>query len=74
VRIHVTLKGTHADRLAGGASEVELVDGATVQAVADLLDLPGRHCVFVLNGATVKADVTLREGDRLQAFPPMAGG
>lgn len=74
MQIHVSLKGTLAEHLPGGAAKVEVADGATVQAVSDLFDLPGRHCVFVLNGATVKTDATLRDGDRLQAFPPMAGG
>jgi sulfur carrier protein ThiS len=74
VRVYVTLKGTLADRLPGGTGEVELADDATVQAVSDQLGLPGRHCMFVVNGMTVKPNAALREGDRLQAFPPMAGG
>ncbi|HEX9123523.1 MAG TPA: MoaD/ThiS family protein [Actinomycetota bacterium] len=74
MQVHVTLKGALADRLPGGAGEVEVADGSTVQAVSDALGLPGRQCVFVMNGATVKPDVVLRQGDRLQAFPPMAGG
>ncbi|HEX6231196.1 MAG TPA: MoaD/ThiS family protein [Actinomycetota bacterium] len=72
--VHVTLRGTLADRLPGGAGEVEVPDEATVGALSDELGLPGRHCVFVVNGETVKPDAALRDGDRLQAFPPMAGG
>ncbi len=74
MRVHVTLKGTLADRLPGGRGEVEVEGGATVQALSDQLGLPGRHCVFVINGTTVKPDAVLSEGDRVQAFPPMAGG
>lgn len=74
MRVHVTLKGTLADRLPGGRGDLVLDHGATVAAVAKRLGLPRRHCVFVVNGTTVKPDVVLREGDRLQAFPPMAGG
>lgn len=74
MRVHVTLKGTLADRLPGGSGEVEVPDGSTVGRVSDRLGLPGRHCVFVVNGQAVKPDAVLRDGDRLQAFPPMAGG
>lgn len=74
MRVHVTLKGILADRLPGGRGEVEVADGATVRAVSDALGLPGRHCIFVVNGETAKLDAGLREGDRVQAFPPMAGG
>lgn len=74
MRVHVTLKGTLAERLPGGRGEVEVADGASVQQLADALGLPGEHCVFVVNGTTAKRDAVLREGDRVQAFPPMAGG
>ncbi|MBI3648838.1 MAG: MoaD/ThiS family protein [Actinobacteria bacterium] len=74
MRVHVTLRGTLVDRLPGGSGEIELADDATVAAVSDRLDLPGGHCVFVLNGATVKRDAALSQGDRVQVFPPMAGG
>ncbi len=74
MRVHVTLKGALADRLPDGRGEVEVPDGSTVGDLAQRLGLPGRHCVFVVNGQTVKADALLTDGDRLQAFPPMAGG
>lgn len=57
-----------------GRGEVEVPDGATVRSVSERLGLPGGHCVFVLNGQTVKLDRPLREGARLQVFPPIAGG
>jgi sulfur carrier protein ThiS len=74
VRIHVTLKGSLADRLPGGRGELDVAEGSTVEAVFEGLDVPGRQCVVVVNGAAVKADAVLRAGDRLQVFPPVAGG
>lgn len=74
MRVHVSLRGTLADRLPGGSGELDLADDATVAAVSDALGLPGRHCVFVVNGQTVKLDSPLREDDRVQAFSAIAGG
>ena len=74
IHVHVTLRGTLADRLPDGRGEVEVPDGSTVGHLSNQLGLPGRHCVFVVNGQTVEPDAVLRDGDRLQAFPPMAGG
>jgi sulfur carrier protein ThiS len=74
VRIHVSLKGSLADRLPGGRGELDLDEGSTVAAVFELLDVPGRQCVVVVAGTVVKPDAVLREGDRLQVFPPVAGG
>ncbi len=74
VRVHVTLKGTLVDRLPGGKGEFEVADGTTVGGLAERLGLPGRQCVFVVNGAAVGGERSLSEGDRIQAFPPMAGG
>ncbi len=74
VQVLVTLRGALADRLPGGKGELDVADGATVATVSEQLGLPGGHCVFVLNGVTVKLDAEVHQGDRLQAFPPMAGG
>jgi len=74
VRVHVTLKGTLAGNLPGGQGEVEVADGATVGTLSDSLGLPGGPCVFVVNGTAAKRDEPLSDGDRVQAFPPMAGG
>ena len=74
MRVHVTLKGTLAAHLPGGRGEVEVADGATVGTLSVQLGLPGGHCVFVINGAAVKAGAALSDGDRVQVFPPMAGG
>ena len=74
MRVHVTLKGSLADRLPGGRGELDVAEGSTVAAVFERLDVPGRQCVVVVNGTAVKAATVLREGDRLQVFPPVAGG
>lgn len=72
-RVHVTLKGSLAERLPGGAGDVEVPEPATVAALRAALGL-STACVVVVNGAAAGATAPLAEGDRVQVFPPVAGG
>lgn len=74
IRVVVTLKGALADRLPGGRGEVDVPEPATVEALTGLLGLPPRICVVVVNGAAAEPGTLLADGDRVQVFPPMAGG
>jgi sulfur carrier protein ThiS len=73
-QVHVTLKGPLAERLPGGGGEMDVPEPATVEALQRILDLPPRVCVVIVNGAAAKASTPLADGDRVQVFPPMAGG
>jgi sulfur carrier protein ThiS len=73
-RVLVTLKGTLADRLPGGRAEVDVPEPATVAALTEVLGLPPRACIVVVNGAAADPGTPLADGDRIQVFPPMAGG
>lgn len=73
-RVRVTLKGALADRLPGGTAEVDVPEPATVEGLQRVLDLPPRVCVVVVNGAAAEPGAPLSDGDRVQVFPPMAGG
>lgn len=46
---------------------------ATVAALRAALGL-STACVVVVNGAAAGATAPLAEGDRVQVFPPVAGG
>jgi ThiS family. len=72
VHVSVTLKGSLAGRFPGGRTEVE--GGAAVEALIEALDLPRSSYIFVVNGATAVRGAPLRDGDRVQVIPPMAGG
>ena len=74
VKVKVALKGALAKRLPGGRGTVELPDGATVDVLREALGLPAIHCIYVVNGAAVARDVPVSSGDRVQIFPPAAGG
>lgn len=73
VRVEVRLKGSLADRFPDGRTEVEVAEGATVEALVGALGLPRASYVFAVNGAAVRGHA-LRDGDRVQIYPPMAGG
>ena len=74
LRVEVTLKGSLAARLPGGHGPVNVVEGASVGSLLAMFGIPDVHCIYVVNGSAVTRDALLRDGDRVQIFPPMAGG
>ena len=74
VHVSVTLKWSLAGRFPGGRTDVEVAWGAAVEALIEALDLPRSSYIFVVNGATSVRGAPLRDGDRVQVIPPMAGG
>ncbi|MGZ5214264.1 MAG: MoaD/ThiS family protein [Actinomycetota bacterium] len=74
VKVEVVLKGSLAERLPGGRGTVELSDGSTVDALREALGLPTMHCIYVVNGTAVERGAPVSSGDRVQIFPPAAGG
>jgi len=74
IRVDVTLKGSLAPRLPGGRGSLELPAGSSADGVFRELGLPEIHCIVVVNGAVVPRGSALADGDRVQLFPPMAGG
>ena len=72
--VSVALKGPLASRFPAGRSEVEVPDGTVVGELIEVLDLPRSPCVFVIRGAMVDRQAPLSDGDRVQIYPPVAGG
>jgi molybdopterin converting factor small subunit len=59
----------------GHASVLELIAGTKVDNVLDQLKLPKDiPKIILINGIQKTADETLKEGDTLSVFPPIAGG
>lgn len=72
VRLHAVLK----DLLPDGKGEIELSDGSTVTDLLDHLKIdPEFRELITVNGEQVEDQSTLlREGDKVQVFPAVAGG
>jgi molybdopterin converting factor small subunit len=55
--------------------EREFPAGASIQAVADALEIPREELALTLvNGMSVTTDYVLKDGDTLAIFPPVGGG
>ena len=50
------------------------MEGAAVEVLIEALDLPRASYIFAVNGATALRGLALHDGDRVQVYPPMAGG
>jgi molybdopterin converting factor small subunit len=66
------------DGAVGGRAQVELPDGATVFRLVEQLGLPFEVeegvLVAAVNDEVADLQATLREGDVISMFPPLAGG
>jgi len=74
VQVTVILRGSLATRLPAGRGIVDVPPGAAVESLTATLGVPGVHCVYVVNGSAVLRGTTLKEGDRVELFPPASGG
>ena len=83
MRVTIKLYAMLSEYLPPGAEKnvasLELEEGATVAQVVKKLNLPDRYVHLVLvNGVYVghdaHADATLKAGDTLAIWPPVAGG
>ncbi len=74
IRVEVTLKGSLATWLPGGRGPLELPEGTSVDGMLTILGVPEFHCIYVVNGSAVTRGTRLRDDDRVQILPPMAGG
>lgn len=79
MKIEVALYATLAQYLPKGSrghkATMECADGVTVGQLIDQLGIPKPHPTMVLvNGLNADEDTSLKEGDLLALFPPLAGG
>lgn len=75
VRLYASLQEYLPEKKEGPVSFVDLPEGSTIDDLLQLLRVP-RDAVKVLfrNGLHARGDEVLKDGDRVGAFPPVAGG
>ncbi len=75
LRLYATLQSYLPEKGEGNLRIVEVSDGTTVQDFLQKFAIPaGAVKVIFINGIHAKGDEVLKEGDRVGAFPPVAGG
>jgi sulfur carrier protein ThiS len=72
--IQLRLRGGLATRLPGGRGPIDLPDDATVDRILERFGISRVACICIRNGAAVPTGTPLRDGDRVEIIPPMAGG
>ncbi len=75
VKLYALLRDHHPGPNRSEPLPVELPDGATAADLVPALQLPEKlvRSVFI-NNAAAGLDTVLRDGDRINLFPPVSGG
>jgi len=75
VKLFATLTKFRAGAQAGKPFEIDLPEGAVMQDLVELLQIPPKevHIVFI-NSIIQHHDVMLNENDVIGIFPPVGGG
>jgi molybdopterin synthase sulfur carrier subunit len=75
LRLYASLRKYLPGETPDGACQIELEEGATVRSLLARIHIPADAPKIVfLNGVHARGDEALKEGDRVGAFPPVAGG
>ncbi len=75
VNLFASLTAYLPENSAGHSCILEVEEGTTVGALLQKMKIPaGAPKIIFLNGVHAGGDEVLREGDRVGAFPPVAGG
>jgi molybdopterin synthase sulfur carrier subunit len=75
LRLYASLSRYLPEKKDGNSCVVEIAPGATIQELLNKLNIPLEDPrVIFLNGIHAQGNEVLKEGDRVGAFPPVAGG
>jgi len=75
VRLYASLQDYLPEKKEGPACLIDLPEGSTVDDLLRLLRVPQNAVKVVFrNGIHARGDEVLKDGDRVGAFPPVAGG
>jgi sulfur-carrier protein len=75
LKLYGTLRRLSPGGKAGAPIEIELVEGATIQDLIDLLEIPEDETkVAFVNSLVRDKEYRLEPGDKVGIFPPVGGG
>jgi len=75
LRLYASLRKYLPGEAPDGTCQIELDEGATIKSLFAAIHLPAdAPKIIFLNGIHARGDEVLKEGDRVGAFPPVAGG
>ena len=75
LHLYASFRSFLPEKSVGNSCFVEVADGTTVKELLEQLKIPPEAPkVIFLNGIHAKGDEVLKDGDRVGAFPPVAGG
>ena len=75
VKLFASLRKYLPAGTAGDTITIEVATGATVRDAISALGIPAEHARMIVSAnEQLEPTATLREGQRLDVFPPLAGG
>jgi sulfur-carrier protein len=75
LRLYASLQKYLPGEPRDGVVRVEVEEGTTLWGLLERLHIPPEAPrILFLNGVHARGDEALKEGDRVGAFPPVAGG
>ncbi len=75
LRLYASLRKYLPGESGDGVARVEVEEGTTLWGLLEKLRIhPEAPRILFLNGVHARGDEALKEGDRVGAFPPVAGG
>ena len=75
LHLYASFKNHLPEKSSGNPCIMEIPDGTTIRELLSRLNIPPEAPkVIFLNGVHTKGEEILKEGDRVGAFPPVAGG
>ncbi len=75
LRLYASLGRYLPENREGNTCSLEISPGTTIDGLLRALNIPpGAPKVVFLNGVHARGDEVLKDGDRVGAFPPVAGG
>jgi molybdopterin synthase sulfur carrier subunit len=75
LRLYASLSRYLPEKREGNSCDMEIAPGTTInELLRDRNIPPEAPRVIFLNGVHARGDEILKEGDRIGAFPPVAGG